>query len=411
MSGKPLKLTIGGLNSHIDINNYVNLCDNFIFLGREDAEKYKSQGSITFKQLRNMCRRDKLSYPLFFADTQKVDNLIKTYNDNLYGKINEKTVLTIGSRDKNVDVRNMRWIIADIAEKQKIYKEFGNNTNLNKTGVVKFLKNSKKNVSEQAEYILTKVGISRDEIIQQKGKAKALKYLEGKLSQSQIHVYRQAGSAMPQTLPKDFIFSGVYIRDNFNPVIFLGNEFSLYPEEGAGRKIYTLAFLLVSIFKDYSFVVYIDQGSSEMDDATKRKLSEIHAITNAILMPEAYLRGLRISTIDQIKDESTKLKVSPTALTVRLSMLGILSYDKAQKIKDQLQDEYLAYTRSIRAKNKENRKLGKNTGPSLAALCKSYQGDFIDFVKNNVPEVRRREIFESRISYGRQYIKYEDLYG
>ena len=412
MNDQSLRLSIGGVGADIDAGVYANLCDNFIFVERDLAEKYKMQNSLTFKQLRNMCRSNHFSYPLYFAEEKRINGIIKSYNNKIYGKIDEKKSLILGTRDEPRDVRAIRWIIADIIEKQKIYKQYGYNVNLRKGQLVGFLKKSPKSIGEQTKYILQKTGINHEDILSKRSKADALSYLQEKLTSLQIHVYCQAGNAMPQHIPKDFMISGFFVRDNYNPVIFLGNELSLYPSEGTGRKIYTLVFLLVAIFKDYSFVLTLDHGNPTMDDGVKKKLKDIHNITNSILMPEDYLDKLDITTIDHIKEAADKLKVSPTALTVRLSMTQKLDPKKADAIKDVLRKEYNDFIRSKREKDKEKREqTGKSAGPSLKTLCKSYNGDFIDFVRLNVPERNRREIFVSRISYGRQNIKYEDFYG
>ena len=411
MSRSTVILTIGGNNPHIDKDVFYDICENFIFIKKDKINEHGRRGSITFNQLVDISRSNKFSYPLFFASKDRVANLISTYNSKLYGKISESKVLTMGTRDKEFDVRGIRWIVADIAEKQKIYKQFGSTRNLQEEQIVKFLKNSTYSIAEQAKYIVSKIDISLDYLRGLSSKHKALKYLEGKLSENQIHVYREAKGVMPQNLPTDFLISGVYIRDNYNPVIFIGNELSLYPEEGVGRKIYTLIFLLVSLFKDYSFAVQINHESPHMDRQTKGKLSDIYEITNEILMPEGYLRGLTFDDIDDIKEMSGVLKVSPTALTVRLSLLGILDKTASESIKKQLVEEYRAYVSKLKAIDRERRNAGKSTGPPLRNLCKSYHGDFIDFVGRNIPENLRRDVFSRRISYGRSYVKYEDLYG
>lgn len=406
-----LKLSIGDSSKDISMSNYIDLCDNFIFVNRNEADRYKSQGSITFSQLRDLCRKNKLSYPLFFAETTRIKELIEVYNTRLYGKIDENTVLVLGSREGDLDIRRIRWIIADISEKQKIYKKHGYNKNLQNDGIVKFLKNSQKSVEEQAMYICNKVSMFRDDIQKSKSKNEALKYIERTLGACHIHVYREVKNAMPQNLPDDLMISGVYIRDNYNPAIFIGNELSLYPDEGVGRKIYTTVFLLVSIFKDYSFAVKINHDNPKMDDITKKKLSEIHMITNEILMPKEYFKSVTINDISDIEREARILKVSPTALTVRLAKLKILQKDTADEIKERLKVKYEFYIRKKRIEDKGKRNAGINTGPPLSKIYKSYHGDFIEFIKSNVPDTQRKIIFESRVSYGRGYAKYEDLYG
>ena len=407
-----LKLSIGDNKSDISLATYSALCDNFIFAGKEEAEIYKNQCHVTFKQLRTLCRKNKFSYPLFLANEDTINSLIETYNTRLYGKIDENSVLVMGSRESLVDVRSMRWIIADISEKQKVYKNYGFNTNLQDEKIVKFLKNSKKSISDQVDYIRSKIDLSSEDMRNNcKTKNDAFKYITDKLSLIHVHVYREVKNAMPQNLPESMMISGIYIRDNYNPAIFIGNELSLHPNEGIGRKIYTTIFLLVAIFKDYSFAVKINHDNPKMDAETKKKLSEIHDITNEILMPKEYLESISISTIEDVKREADVLKVSPTALTVRLSRLKLLDKDTANEIKEVLRSEYDTFIKKKHAENKKKRDSGINTGPPLSVTYKSYHGDFIDFVKNNVPEAQRKSIFESRVSYGRSYAKYEDLYG
>lgn len=406
-----LRLSIGDSNDDIDIKNYITLCDNFIFVDRDEFDRCGNLGSITFSQLRDLCRKNKLSYPLFFANHAKILQLVETYNADLYGKIDEKKILTIGSRGGDLDIRRIRWIVADVIEKQKIYKQYGYNTDLRDEKIVKYLKNTQKSVEEQAAYVCHKLDLSHNKLHNEcRTKNDAFKYLAAQLSSQHIHVFREVRNAMPQNIPSGLNISGIYIRDNYNPAIFIGNELSLYPDEGVGRKIYTMIFLLVSIFKDYSFAVSINHSSAKMDNATKKKLSEIHRITNEILMPKEHLGTTSFADIKDIEMTANTLKVSPTALVVRLAKLGLLRKDVEDSMKEELTKKYTDYIRAKRAEDKRRREAGQGTGPPLGRIYKSYHGDFIDFVRLNVPDAQRRAIFDSRISYGRSYAKYEDIY-
>lgn len=406
-----LMLKIGDCDSDIDSEVYDVLCESFIFIDEEKTAKYKLNGYITFNQLRELCRKNHFSYPLFFADKKKIEDIVEKYNSALYGKINEQQVLTMGARDGIIDIRRMRWIIADIVEKQKIYKTYGRGLNLCNEKIVKFLKKSQESIEKQAQYICDKIEYSVEDMINCHTKPAAFKYLTDKLTAKQIHVFREVRGAMPQNISKDTQISGMYIRDNYHPAIFIGNELSLYPDEGIGRKIYTTMFLVVSVFKDYSFAVKINHENPKMDSETNAKLSEIHEITNEILMPLEYVKSLKISNIKDIKTESEKIKISPTALAVRLAKLGFLKKEVADRIIEELRFEYVNYIKQRRAKDKEKRDAGIHTGPSLKRIYKNYHGDFIDFVRNSVPISERKKIFDVRISYGRSYAKYEDIYG
>jgi hypothetical protein len=248
----------------IDASLYRLLHENYIYIDRLSSDKYLRNRQITFTQLRRLSRANGFSYALFFIKSAQLNNVIKTQNDILFESIDNKEIIA-GTRNGLADIRAIRWIIADLVAKKAIYKKYGNKVKLN--NIVKFLSSSSKSVSDQADYILKTITINRDDIWRMKNKKDTYKYLCGQLSKNNIHVSTEAMNCMPQNVPSDMDLSGVYIRDNYNPMILICNEISGHPDEGLGRKIYTLIFLLVSIFKGQSFAVSISKSDYTVNKA------------------------------------------------------------------------------------------------------------------------------------------------
>lgn len=401
-----VNINIGNASSSdIDKAVYVLLRDNFIYQDYELSESYLKAGKLTFIQLRKLCRRNNLNYALFFSRFDLLSTIVEKYNKELYGSLDRKEIIA-GTRTGTADIRAIRWIIADLVARKSLYKEYGNKIKLKK--IVKFLSNSKKSLPEKADYILSTTGISREYFYQKTNKKEAYKYLCGKLSESHVHVATEANNCMPQNVPRHINLSGIYIRDNFNPIIFICNEISGHPDEGLGRKIYTLVFLLVSVFMGHSFAISISKNTYSVKAKGTKDLKIIHGITNEILMPKYHFNDRKFSSKQEIITEANKLKVTPTALLVRLRGLNKLNCEY-RVIKDELSDDFDQFVARNKATAAQERKLGKKGGPTPKTMYKSYQGDFVDFIKTKVPYDKRRKVFEKHVVYGRTFIDFGDL--
>ena len=383
---------------------YSLLHENFIYSDRELSQGYMNKKQITFVQLRKLCRKNNFNYALFFAGINHLKKIINEQNSELFGSLDRKEIIA-GTRSGTVDIRAIRWIIGDLIAKKDLYKKYGNSQKLK---IVKFLRNSSRSVPDQANYILETLGISRNDLLAKTTKKAAYKFLCKTLSNNNIHVSTEANNCMPQNVPKELEMSGIYIRDNFNPMIFICNEISGHPDEGMGRKIYTLVFLLTSICKGRSFAISINKENYSVDISKNKYLAKIHKITNEILMPKNYFKEGTYSNKKEILAESGRLKVTPTALLVRLKALKKLDCDYAM-LKGEFSKDFEQFVSSQRKKRAQERKSGKTGGPTPKTMYKSYQGDFVNFIKTQVPANMREQLFDKHIVYGKSFIEFGDI--
>lgn len=375
------------------------LCENFCLL---DTDLYQEAAKNKYITLTNLCvlaRSVGLPYAVFFASYSRVKKLVQNQNKELFGVLDGKYI--IGMRGEPIDIRWIRRIILDLSRKQKLYPIFNPTKRLKK--IVGFLKESKHSIREQADYILDATDISVSDFRRFSKKGDAFSYLRDKLSKQNIHVSVEARNYMPQSIPDRIRdkFSGVYIRDWKNPFLFICNELSGSPEAGSGRKIYTLIFLLVCLFKDASFAISITKDTYSVDKTKYKQLGIVHEIVNEILMP-----------LDEIQTESAprdytelsklsrKYNVTPKAVLQRLYDTRVI---RDYYVYKKLSDECTQRFNEIAQKNKN-----KHSGsPGADIMIAYYQGDFLAFLRTYVPVSKRNEIIRRHVLFNRLHHQVE----
>lgn len=143
-------------------------------------------------------------------------------------------------------------------------------------------------------------------------------HLEG----THILVSRSVNGFMPQTLRKAK-FSGLTVKDDKVPYVFLTGGSHGEAEEPAGRQVFTLALLAVLVARRVFVPVTMDARSIT---ATPR---QEYSIVAEMLMPSPLLRAASLSSLDEITEVGEKFKVTPSAVVVRAAHLNILDRDTA----------------------------------------------------------------------------------
>lgn len=391
----------GTIKYSIDRRTFYLLCVNFCLLEHATYSDAMEKGYVTLSQLAKMARTVGLPYMLFFVSFDRVNKLIGIQNEELFGRLDDKYIM--GARGKRVDIRWIRRIILDLSRKQKLYSHYNPTKRLDK--VVGYLKNSKRTSRDQADYILEVLGININYFRHFSKKSDAFKYLREQLSKQNIHVSVEARNYMPQSIPEQIkgTFSGVYIRDPKNPTLFICNELSGSPEMGSGRKIYTLMFLLVCLFKDKSYAVSISRNTYKVDKKKHSQFAAVHEIVNEILMPSEEVKSVHIEEYAQLEKFANKYNVTPRAALQRLYDARIIrEYTTYRSLADECARRFSASVK----KNKEKKGGG---APGADIMISYYQGDFLSFVNTYVPPAERGAMLRKHVSFNRLHGGIEGL--
>lgn len=375
------------------------LCENFCLVDDPIYLAAIENEYINLTDLAKLARSVGLPYAIFFATFERVRNLIELQNTELFGILDGKYI--IGARGAPIDIRGIRRIILDLSRKQKLYNKYHSTSRLE--SIVGFLKESKHSTREQADYILSETGIDLEQFRHYAKKSDAFTYLRRQLAAKNIHVSVEARNYMPQSIPDQIKkqFSGIYIRDWKNPYLFICNELSGSPELGPGRKIYTLMFLLVCLFKDKSYAVSISRDTYSVDKKKYKQLSGIYEIVNELLMPLAEIKS-EVSPLDyeELEKLSRKYNVTPKAVLQRLYDTRVIgSYDDYKELSDECARRFAALVKKGKDKH--------SGSPGADVMIAYYQGDFLTFVQTYVPEAVRNDIMRKHISFNRLHYKLE----
>lgn len=389
-----------GQSTHIVENRvFYLLCVNFCLLENPICIEAMSRGYTTLKQLSALARSVGLPYVIFFVSYNRVKKLIDKQNFELFGVLDKRFIM--GARGKAVDVRWIRRIILDLSRKQKIYARYHPSKRLDH--IVGYLKNSKQSTRMQADYIIDTLGIDMREFRQYTKKGDAFNYLRQRLSANNIHVSVEARNYMPQSIPDQIKtdFSGVYIRDPKNPSVFICNELSGSPELGSGRKIYTLVFLIVCLFKDKSYAVSISRDTYSVDKKKYSQLAGIHEVVNEILLPYEEIKSAHVTNYDELNRIANMFNVTPRAALQRLYDKRIVSEYKTYKtLAEECDRRFAAFV-----KKAKERKCGGSPGADI--MISYYQGDFLQFVQTQVPVSERAALIRKHVAFNRLHTGFE----
>ncbi len=207
----------------------------------------------------------------------------------------------------------------------------------------------------------------------------ALDLLITRLEARQVFVSRSAQHHMPQEMPPHAKFSGMTIKDNKVPFIFLatGNEGEHL--EPSGRRLFTLVLLTVLIAEGTFAPVNYDGHTK--DETSPRA----YQLTEEVLMPAAEMRAMDFPHLQSVKDAADELKVTPSAVAMRARRLGRLDRHTFSDYMDELQDEYNNQPTQIMSSAKPVNALKKYNGVE----CSRRMLGILDSGHMNKTEFRR----------------------
>lgn len=289
-----------------------------------------TSGVMPYRELVRMARQAEIPYPLFFAPLDVVNEQVRMKTEALMVGFNKKTEFAMNSRSR-VRINEVELIVKDLLRKQEYLKT---DEALPRNAIVNSLKRPGASVQEDAGKLMRLLDLGPTDLRSAKNKGEALALLIKKLEAQHVLVAQSAKNYMPQQMPKGARFSGMTIKDNKVPFIFIASGDEGEKFEPAGRRVFTLALLAVLVARGtFATVTYKDHTS---DGTTFREWE----ITAEILMPAADFKGANLSTLDALRETSDEFKVTPSAVATRARRLGLLSGEEADRYLEELRLAY-----------------------------------------------------------------------
>ncbi len=313
----------------IDKAVFTTLLDNSVAGTYRAYEKTLAKGSISFTELVELAGHGDIPYPLFFAPLPLVKSQVEAKIRKLLAGLSRDT-FQVGSREK-VELRDVEMIVKDLIRKQELLKR--HDRTLPKNEVVGLLSRVGKTPDADASKLMTTIGLNQEAMRGCRNKQQAQDLLIERLESSLVLVSRSVQHHMPQRL-HGVRFSGLTIRDNKVPFIFLAGGDHGDQQEPVGRTTFTLALMAVLVARKIFKPVTWDAQSAETN------LGREYDIAGAMLMPTARMQELRPLSLDNMKSAAEEFKVTPSAVTVRAMRLGQIDKETALAHMAQLREEF-----------------------------------------------------------------------
>lgn len=308
-----ISVTLGGGAASIDREVFELLFENSTVRSYKGYTTALSTETIAFKDLLDLSRKAEIPYPLFFAPLPVVKAQVDLKTRKLLQGVRKGT-FSLNSR-ATVELADVELIIKDLVRKQELVKK--HDPTLKRNPVVGMLRKSRGGPVQDARALFAALDLSAQDIQATKNKSKAVELLISRLEASHILVSRSVNGYMPQTLSKAK-FSGLTIRDNKVPYIFLTGGSHGEDEEPVGRQFFTLALLAVLVARRVFVPVTMDARQITTSPGQE------YGIVAEMLMPAAQLRQCSISSLEEIGEVADQFKVTPSAVVVRSALLKLI---------------------------------------------------------------------------------------
>lgn len=325
----PIDVLLGRDTVPIDETVFTTLLDNSVAGTYKGYERALEAGNIRFTDLVDLARKGEIPYSLFFAPLALVREQVNKKTEKLLAGVSRKT-FSIGSRSR-VELRDVELIVKDLIRKQQLVRT--HDTSLKRNKIVGLLRSGGSSVDADAARLMSAIGLSHERLRTCRTKAKALELMIDCLEANQVLVSRSVPRYMPQRLTH-VKFSGMAIRDNKVPFIFLAGGDHGDDQEPVGRTIFTLALMTVLVARRIFAPMTWDGGSTETEPG------RVYDIAGAMLMPAERIMEVSPTSLDDMKTASEEFKVTPSAATVRAMRLGMISGETASNYLDQLREDY-----------------------------------------------------------------------
>lgn len=324
-----IDVLLDGAAVPIDEAVFRTLLDNSVAGTYAGYEKALRSRSINFSDLVYLAEKGDIPYSLFFAPIALVKEQVRKKTEKLLAGLSKDT-FSIGAR-ANVELRDVELIVKDLIRKQQLVRT--HDKSLKRNSIVGVLRDGRSSIDADAALLMSAIGLSHDVVRACKTKEKALDLLIERLEANQVLVSRSVQHHMPQRLTH-VSFSGMTIRDNKVPFIFLAGGDHGDDQEPVGRTIFTLTLMTVLIARRIFAPMTWDGGSAQTDPGRE------YDIAGAMLMPADRFRAIGPTSLDEMKNASEDFKVTASAVAVRAMRLGMISGETASNYLGQLREEF-----------------------------------------------------------------------
>lgn len=313
----------------IDEAVFITLLDNSVAGTYRGYDRAVETGGIKFAELVDLARNGDIPYSLFFAPLTLVRSQVDKKTEKLLAGVSRDT-FSIGSRAK-VELRDVELIVKDLIRKQQLVRK--HDTTLKRNKIVGILRNRVSSTDADAATLMSAIGLSHEALRTCRTRERALNLIIECLESNQVLVSRSVQHYMPQRLTH-VKFSGMSIRDNKVPYIFLAGGDHGDDQEPVGRTIFTLVLMTVLVARRIFAPMTWNGGNTETGPGRE------YDIAGAILMPKKRMKELSPTSVDEMKLASDEFKVTASAVTVRAMRLGMISGETANKHLEQLRGEF-----------------------------------------------------------------------
>lgn len=324
-----VEVLVNGSAVQIDRKVFTLLLDNSVAGTYVEYERTLKSGSIKLRKLEELCRHGDIPLPLFFAPLALVRAQVTAKTSKLLAGVSKDT-FSIGSRAK-VELREVELLVKDLIRKQELVRK--HDSTLVKNEIVGVISKAGSTPDEDAAKLMAAIALSNEAIRSCSKKADALELIIDRLEAKQVLVARSVPNYMPQRL-SHVKFSGMTIRDNNVPFIFLAGGDHGDHQEPVGRTVFTLALMTVLIGRRVFAPMTWDGGSAET------KLGREYDIAGSMLMPAEHLKSMRLTSLDDMKQASNEFKVTASAVVVRAMRLGLIRTDVAMRHLEELRHQF-----------------------------------------------------------------------
>jgi hypothetical protein len=314
-----INVTLNRVPTPIDRGVFEALIDQSVVRSYAPVIKALESGTISFADLVYYAHKAEIPFPLFFAPRDLVDAQLRIKVKRLLEGFSAKREFSVNSRHR-LDLAQVELIVKNLQLKQAWMNK---DKTLGRNPIVGLLKKPKETIAEDADRLMAALNLDSSELRDAHNKGEAFNLMVGKLEAQNILVAQSAKDYMPQRLPPGKIFSGMTIKDNKVPFIFIASGDEGESLEPAGRRIFTLTLLAVLVARS-KFATVTYSGHTTQGTANRE-----FALTEAILMPEDDFRRMDMSDLDAIKAVSDVFKVTPSAVVMRALRLRMLTRDEA----------------------------------------------------------------------------------
>jgi len=317
-----ISVKIDGNKVEISKPSFVNLLDYPLIKELKIYKEALHNSEVSFPNLKDLANRACVPYPLFFAPENIINEQIRRKDKLVYQKLPSKNEISIASRG-TLNISDIELIARDLGRKQEFIKRrvLVDSVINPFVGIACTGKKINKSIVFTAKHIREYLDLDLC-IFRSKSKKEALTYLCRLAEKINIFIAFSSRDFMPQNLRREVLFSGMCIKDSRFPFVFINRrELDDNPVilESEGRQIFTIMCMLVCI--SLNKFVFSIKDMKKTDDSFKN----IFLIAGEIIVPKSDLVGLRIDSIDKLKDLAKKFKVTPSLLLMRLIDLGQIS--------------------------------------------------------------------------------------